>query len=86
MLTKPHILADAKTIKKRLIDLGITQTEIAKDLSVTKSAVSRVISGKLRSEKIFGYIVTKLGIEVPNGNFDQKHSECPKLKNEYRTK
>ena len=83
MLTKIHILADAKTIKKRLIDLGITQTSIAKDLSVTKSAVSKVISGKSRSDKIWAHIVSKLGIDNQAHDCRQPMADCPKFEKKY---
>lgn len=64
MLTKTYIITDPKTIKKRLIDLGISQADIANELSVSRAAVSRVISGRSKSKKILNYLILKLELET----------------------
>jgi gp16 family phage-associated protein len=41
-----------KEIKKWLIDQGLTQTEIAKQLGISQTAVYQVIKGNMRSKRI----------------------------------
>ena len=39
-------------IKARLIESGFTQIEVAREMGVTKSTISRVLSGKTKSMKV----------------------------------
>ncbi len=45
-------MLDEKTIKKALIDLELTQTEIARRIGVKPQAVHQVIKGRDRSKLI----------------------------------
>ena len=42
---------------------GVTSTQVAKTLNVTRSAVSQAISGRARSERIESHIARKVGLE-----------------------
>ena len=52
---------DAKEIKKRLIDLGLTQTRIANEVGVSVQAVSMFVNGRIKSRKLKDYIEARLG-------------------------
>lgn len=41
-----------KEIKKWLIDKGLTQTEIARQLGISQTAVYQVIKGNMKSKRI----------------------------------
>ncbi len=43
---------DKKTIKKALIDLDMTQAEIAAEIGITKQAVNGVVNGYWRSPRV----------------------------------
>lgn len=45
-----------KEIKKALIDLDLTQAEVARKLGVTRFAVNRAIHGTLRSKRIMNFL------------------------------
>ena len=53
-----------KEIKKRLIDLNLTQAKIAKDLRVSRMAVCYVVNGKNKSPRIRKYLEKKLGVKI----------------------
>lgn len=59
MFTKDYSKIDPKTIKKRLIDLGLTQSDLARELGVGRSSISLAISGKLKSKRIVDYFYEK---------------------------
>lgn len=43
---------NCREVKKKLIDLGLSQSDIARRLGVSRAAVSACIAGRLRSAKI----------------------------------
>ncbi|MDR7435865.1 MAG: helix-turn-helix transcriptional regulator [Armatimonadota bacterium] len=51
-------------IKARLILKGITQAEIARRLKVSRGAISQVISGRERNQRIRKAIARALGLKV----------------------
>lgn len=51
-------------IKARLILRGITQAEIARRLKVSRGAISQVISGRERNQRIRKAIARALGLKV----------------------
>ena len=51
-------------IKARLILRGITQAEIARRLKVSRGAISQVISGQERNQRIRKAIARALGLKV----------------------
>ena len=46
-----------KEIKKWLIDQGLTQTEIAKQLGISQTAVYQVIKGNMKSKRITAMLI-----------------------------
>lgn len=53
-----------QTIKSKLVSRGIKQTDIARDILVSRQAVGRVISGKIRSERIQKAVSVALGLPM----------------------
>lgn len=51
-----------KTARKRLIDLGITQSQLADKVSLARPYVSSILSGKMYSEAAIRKISKELGI------------------------
>lgn len=56
---------DAKEIKKRLIEMELTQTKLAFEIGVSVQAVSMFINGRIRSRKIRDYLEARLGFRQP---------------------
>lgn len=54
--------ADVKTkeIRKRMIDLGIRQIDLARELGVTQGAIWHTISGTSRSKRVARHIADKI--------------------------
>ncbi len=66
MKNRKKFLTDRKIkqIKKKMIDLGITQSEIARELGVTRGAVCHVVNGIRISPRIRKYLEKKLGVRL----------------------
>lgn len=47
--------------KAKLVEAGIKQSDLAKKLGVSQAAVSRVVSGQIRSKRIERTIARELG-------------------------
>ena len=54
----------SKEIKKRLIDLNLSQRELAKEAGVTPYWLWLIINGKRKSKRIYNYLEKKLGIKI----------------------
>ncbi len=66
MKNRKKFLTDRKIkqIKKKMIELGITQAEIARDLGVTLGAVCHVVNGIRKSKRIRKYLEKRLGVRL----------------------
>lgn len=49
---------NARKVKAFLMVNGITQAQIAKDMGLARTTISRWISGDLQSQRIFEYFLT----------------------------
>lgn len=56
-------MKERNKIKAKLVEAGITQTEIATSLSVTLSAVSKTVAGKTVSKRIQAEVARRLKTE-----------------------
>jgi len=54
----------AKTIKKLLIDAGVSQAEIARQAGVDRTAVAHVTAGRSRSSRLRRLIAEAAGVSV----------------------
>ena len=75
MFTDNYIITDKKTIKKRLIDMGLTQSQIAKELGVGRSSISLVISNKSKSKRIVQFLYELGVIELFPVNNDPSNGQ-----------
>ncbi|GAB4327464.1 MAG: hypothetical protein Kow0037_01050 [Calditrichia bacterium] len=50
-------MLDTKTVKKALIELELTQTDIARELGVTPQLIHQVIVGRDRSRRVEKYLL-----------------------------
>jgi len=59
---------DRETQKKRrkalMIQAGLSQAEVARNLDITRSTVCGVVSGKKKSRRIMRYIARRLGMKI----------------------
>ena len=65
----------ARKRKALLIELGISQVSIARELKVARSVVSRVVSGKATSRRVQEAVCSRL--ELPFGDVWGNHTSIP---------
>ncbi len=58
-------LMDTKEIKKRLIDLGLSQTQLGKKLKIPRNRINDAIMGRREGKKYQDQIARFLGINNP---------------------
>lgn len=62
---KKQISAFGIDIKKRLIELKMTQRELAKEVGVSENYLTDILSGRRSGKKYRPLIYKKLGLEDP---------------------
>ena len=55
---------DPKEIRKALIDVDISQADLARELGVSYAMISRVIDGYAKSDRVRRHIARRIGIDV----------------------
>lgn len=60
---KKHLDSFGITVKKRLIELGLTQRQLAKDVGVNENYLTDILKGRRSGEKYKDLIIEKLGLE-----------------------
>ncbi len=60
-----------KNIKARLAKMGVSQTQVAKELRISRSFLSRWIAGRETSKRVYLYFVGELG--MPKSFFTEKY-------------
>ncbi len=53
-------------VKKRLIDMRMTQRQLAKDIGVSENYLTDILSGRRSGKKYKPLIYKKLGLEDPD--------------------
>ena len=54
----------SKQIKKRLIDIGISQRKLAKEIGITPYWLWLIINGRRTSPRIIEYLEKRLGVKI----------------------
>ena len=70
-------------IKVALLQLGLSQAQIARDLGTTRVAVNRVVNGRGRSKKIENYITGMLDHAINCSFLNQLETNKNNSRNEH---
>lgn len=65
---------EEKRIRRRILDMGIRQRDIADELGISKQDVSMAISGKSTCPKYVSAVYDYLGLDMPKKDTDTQTS------------